>query len=192
MSSVSGVVWTILYITMFSRVCITDFVPQNESDPVLQNTWNYAGEWIWTIQNQRIRNSTYRSLVYNRNTDRAMLFHRPHSTHVTNITSWSSKQIRTEFKHTHTPCAIYFYLPARVDMLHTASRKTIRFALQFFLVVTSPLCLIYANEKEGMVSQNTTAIFAGAFYLGWRQHVSALALSHLQVLSGVSEESYTV
>jgi hypothetical protein len=40
-----------------------------------------------------------------------------------------------------------------------------------------------------MVSQNTTVIFGGAFYLGRRQHVSALALGHLQVLSRVSEES---
>jgi hypothetical protein len=34
------------------------------------------------------------------------------------------------------------------------------------LVATSPLCLMYANEEEGMVSQNTTVIFGGAFYLG--------------------------
>jgi hypothetical protein len=34
------------------------------------------------------------------------------------------------------------------------------------LVVTSPLCLIYVNEEEGIVSQNTTVIFGGAFYLG--------------------------
>jgi hypothetical protein len=40
-----------------------------------------------------------------------------------------------------------------------------------------------------MVSQNTTVIFGGAFYLGWRQRVSALALGYLQVLSGVSEET---
>jgi len=50
MSSVSGVVRTFLCITMFSRVCLTDFVqskifvPQTESDPVLKNNWNYAGE----------------------------------------------------------------------------------------------------------------------------------------------------
>jgi hypothetical protein len=31
------------------------------------------------------------------------------------------------------------------------------------------------NKVKGMVSQNTTVIFEGAFYLGWRQHVSALA-----------------
>jgi hypothetical protein len=33
------------------------------------------------------------------------------------------------------------------------------------LVATSPLCLIY-KEMKGMVSQNTTVIFEGAFYLG--------------------------
>jgi hypothetical protein len=38
-------------------------------------------------------------------------------------------------------------------------------------------------EIKGMV------IFEGAFYLGWRQQVSALALDHLQVLSGVLEET---
>jgi hypothetical protein len=35
----------------------------------------------------------------------------------------------------------------------------------FSLVATSPLFLIY-SEIKGMVSQNTTAIFGGAFYLG--------------------------
>jgi hypothetical protein len=48
---------------------------------------------------------------------------------------------------------------------------------------------ILTNEVKGVVSQNTTVIFEGAFYLDWRQHVSALALDHLQVLSGVPEES---
>jgi hypothetical protein len=39
--------------------------------------------------------------------------------------------------------------------------------LEFSLVATFPLCLIYANEEEGTVSQNTTVIFGGgAFYLG--------------------------
>jgi hypothetical protein len=38
--------------------------------------------------------------------------------------------------------------------------------LETALVATSPSCLIYANEEEGMVSQNTTVIFGGAFYLG--------------------------
>jgi hypothetical protein len=36
----------------------------------------------------------------------------------------------------------------------------------YSLVATTSLCLIYANEGEVMVSQNTTAIFGGAFYLG--------------------------
>jgi hypothetical protein len=40
-----------------------------------------------------------------------------------------------------------------------------------------------------MVSQSTAVIFGGDFYLGRRQHVSALALGHLQVLREVSEES---
>jgi hypothetical protein len=56
------------------------------------------------------------------------------------------------------------------------------------LVATSPLCLIY-KEIKGMVSQNTTVIFEGAFYLGCRRYVSALSLGHLQVLIGLSEET---
>jgi hypothetical protein len=33
------------------------------------------------------------------------------------------------------------------------------------VVATSPLCLIYANEEEGMVSQNTAVMFGATSYL---------------------------
>lgn len=40
------------------------FVPRTKSDPVLENTWNNAREWIWAIQNRRIRNSTPQEVWY--------------------------------------------------------------------------------------------------------------------------------
>jgi hypothetical protein len=59
-------------------------------------------------------------------------------------------------------------------------------AIQRAAVLYKPRLATFKKTKK---RQNTTVICEGAFYLGSRQHVSALALGHLQVLSGVLEET---
>jgi hypothetical protein len=49
------------------------------------------------------------------------------------------------------------------------------------LAATSPLCLIYANKEEDTVSQNTTIISGGAFYLGFVFSLNKRLLQILQL-----------
>jgi hypothetical protein len=80
------------------------------------------------------------------------------------IASWLPKVTNTYSEH-----AILTAFPRQKYICERASVvlfKYISCLVKTPLVATSPLCLIYANQEQGMVSQNTTVIFGGCFYLG--------------------------